>query len=91
MLIHSSAYSIQANIPFSVYGESLIILLQNAVIVLLFWVYSKEIGGAEKAGLAVAFSAYSFVLFSGDKFISKSGWDNVQRSNLVLSLLSRVP
>ena len=91
MLIHSSAYSIQANIPFSVYGESLIILVQNTIIVLLFWVYSKEIGSAEKAGLALTLSAYSFVLFSGDKFISKDGWDNVQRSNLVLSLLSRVP
>lgn len=91
MLIHSAAYSIQANIPFSVYGESLIILVQNTLIVLLFWVYSKEIGGAEKAGLAIAFSAYSFVLFSGDKFVSKDGWENIQRSNLVISLFSRVP
>jgi len=91
MLIHSSAYSIQAHIPFSVYGESLIILVQNTIIILLFWTFSKEIGAAEKAGLAIGLSAYSFVLFSGDKFLSKDAWDNVQRSNLVLSLLSRVP
>ncbi len=77
MLIHSSAYSIQANIPFSVYGESLIILVQNTIIILLFWTFSKEIGAAEKAGLAIGLSAYSFVLFSGDRFLSKDGWDNV--------------
>lgn len=77
MLIHSSAYSIQANIPFSVYGESLIILVQNTIIILLFWTYSKEIGAAEKVGLALGLSAYSFVLFSGDRFLAKEGWDNI--------------
>jgi mannose-P-dolichol utilization defect 1 len=77
MLIHSSAYSMQANIPFSVYGESLIILVQNAIIVLLFWTFSKDIGAGEKAFLALGLSAYSFVLFSGDKFLSKNAWDNV--------------
>ena len=41
MLINSSGFSIQANIPFSVYGESVIILFQNFLIVLMFWVYSK--------------------------------------------------
>ena len=77
MLIHSSAYSMQANIPFSVYGESLIILVQNTIIILLFWTYSKQIGGGEKAFLALGLSAYSFVLFSGDEFLSKDAWDNV--------------
>lgn len=69
----------------------MIILVQNTIIILLFWTFSKEIGAAEKAGLAIGLSAYSYVLFSGDRFLSKDGWDNVQRSNLVLSLLSRVP
>jgi mannose-P-dolichol utilization defect 1 len=91
MLINSSGYSIQAKIPFSVYGESLIILSQNFLIVLMFWVYSKEITAAEKALLFVFFSAYSFVLFSGNDFLDKALWDLVQKSNLILSLISRVP
>jgi mannose-P-dolichol utilization defect protein 1 len=69
MLLHTSSYSVQAKIPFSVYGESLIILVQNIVIVLLFWVFSKYISTLEKIVLAILFSLYSFVLFSGDKFL----------------------
>ena len=65
MLINSSGYSIQASIPFSVYGESLIILFQNFLIVLMFWVFSKEITAIEKLVLFAFFSGYSFVLFSG--------------------------
>lgn len=37
------------------------------------------------------FAAYSFVLFSGSRFLSDSSWSLVQQSNLALSLLSRVP
>jgi mannose-P-dolichol utilization defect protein 1 len=91
MLINSSGYSIKENIPFSVYGESLLILVQNFLIVLLFWIYSKDITAIEKLVLFVFFSGYSFVLFKGYTFLTKSQWDMIQKSNLVLSLLSRVP
>jgi mannose-P-dolichol utilization defect protein 1 len=91
MLMHSSGYSIQAAIPFSVYGESLIILVQNFLIVLMFWAFSKEIGVAEKIGVFLFFSAYSFVLFSGNTYLDKDMWELVQKSNLGLSLISRVP
>jgi mannose-P-dolichol utilization defect protein 1 len=91
MLINSSGYSIQANIPFSVYGESLIILVQNFLIVLLFWVYSKDITTLEKLLLFLFFSGYSFVLFSGSAFLTADHWNLIQKSNLGLSLLSRVP
>ena len=91
MLINSSGYSMQAKIPFSVYGESVIILVQNFLIVLMFWVYSKDIGAPEKALLFAFFSGYSFVLFSGNEFLDKAQWDLVQKSNLFLSLISRVP
>ena len=91
MLINSSGYSIQASIPFSVYGESLIILFQNFLIVLMFWVFSKEITAIEKLVLFGFFSGYSFVLFSGSQFLTKDQWELVQKSNLALSLISRVP
>lgn len=65
--MHSSTYSIMEDIPFSVYGESLIILTQNILIVLLFWVYSKSIRVEEKVGLFTFFTGYAFLLFSGYK------------------------
>lgn len=91
MLMHSSGYSIQANIPFSVYGESLIILMQNFLIVLLFWAFSKDIGAAEKVFVFAFITSYSFVLFSGNTYLDKNMWELVQKSNLGLSLVSRVP
>lgn len=91
MLMHSSSYSMQAKIPFTVYGESVIILFQNYLIVLMFWVYAKEIGAAEKAGMFALFASYAFILFSGDRFLTQEHWKLVQQSNLALSLLSRVP
>lgn len=91
MLINASGYSMQKNFPFSVYGESVIILAQNFLIVLMFWVYSKEITAVEKLFLFIFFSGYSFVLFSGNQFLNSAQWELVQKSNLALSLISRVP
>jgi mannose-P-dolichol utilization defect protein 1 len=90
-LLHASTYSMKQNIPFSVYGESLIILGQNIIIVMLFWLYSKTIGVAEKAGLFALFTAYSFVLFSGNRFLGEAAWSLVQQSNMFIMVLSRVP
>ena len=69
----------------------MIVLFQNYLIVLLFWVYAKEIGAAEKVGMFALFASYGFVLFSGGRFLTQEHWKLVQKSNLALSLLSRVP
>ena len=84
IFLQSASYSMKQGIPFSVYGENLIILAQNLVIILLFWTYSKHIGLGEKVGLFVFLSAYSFVLFSGERFITNEQWQIVQSSNMVL-------
>lgn len=64
MYLHSSSYSLHHNIPFSVYGENYFILVQNFIIVLLFWTYSKEIGILEQIFCLAFISGYSFLLFS---------------------------
>ena len=46
---------------------------------------------AEKIGIFLFFSSYSFVLFSGNTYFDKEMWELVQKSNLGLSLISRVP
>ena len=76
MYIHTSSYSIHHKIPFSVYGENLIILMQNFVIVLLFWAYSKNIGAIEKLFCLVFMSGYSYVLFD-DKLLNDEQWNMV--------------
>lgn len=90
-LLHASTYSIRQGIAFSVYGESLIILAQNIIIILMFWVYSKTISALEKAVLFVLFSAYTFVLFQGSTYLGDAQWALVQQSNMLLMVGSRVP
>lgn len=90
-LLHVATYSIRQKIPFSVYGESLIILAQNIVIIMLFWVYSTKISSAEKVVLFTLFTAYSFVLFQGNTYLGDSEWQLVQQSNMFLMVSSRVP
>ncbi len=90
-LLHASTYSIRYGIPFSVYGESLIILAQNLLIVLLFWVYSKTISAGEKVILFTFFTAHAYLLFSGSRFLDDHHWALVQQSNMGLMVASRIP
>ena len=50
-------------IAFSVYGESVIIFVQNILIILLLWVYNKKISLVEKLGVVAFFAGYAYVLF----------------------------
>ena len=86
MYMNTTGYSLHKHIPFSVYGENLIILLQNFVIVLLYWAFNKTIGSLEKLFLAFAFAAYAFLLFQ-DKHISEDQWSIISSSNIALSNL----
>lgn len=62
MYLHTSAYSIHKGINFSVYGENVIIMMQNFVIVLLFWAFDKSIKGTEKLLCFLGLGAYIFLL-----------------------------
>jgi len=64
MFLHTASYGVHAAMPFSVYGENLIILVQDIIIIFLFWHYSKDIGPGEKLIFSVAFTGYSYVLFA---------------------------
>ena len=50
-------------LAFSVYGESVIIFVQNIFIILLLWTYNKNIGILEKAGVIGFFAGYAYLLF----------------------------
>ena len=51
------------SIPFSVYGESVIIMCQNFIIIMLIWKFNKNIGAAEKLAVVVFYIGYAYVLF----------------------------
>ena len=50
-------------LSFTVYGESLIIMVQNYIIILLIWSYNKSIGFVEKLFIFVFMIGYSILLF----------------------------
>lgn len=83
MYINSSGYSIHNKIPFSVYGENLIILVQNIIIVFLFWTYNKSVSIIEKLFLMVFFTAYCYVIFN-DSILTEKQWEIVAQGNIVL-------
>ena len=67
-------------LPFTVYGENLIILVQNINIMLLIWSYNKTIGLVEKLLVISFFGAYGYVLYS-DKFMTGDLWQIVSSSS----------
>lgn len=89
MYLHSSGYSIHQKIPFSVYGENLIILAQNLIIVLLFWAYSKDIGLVEKLLIIGMLVTYYFVLFT-DGYLNHDQWEMVAQTNIFFCKLNDV-
>lgn len=84
MYLNTSTYGIHNQMPFSVYGENLIILVQSLIIVLLFWAYSKDIGSVEKAFVGSLIGGYGFVLLQ-DKHVTEEMWALVTSSNFFLS------
>ena len=89
MYLHTTTYSIHKNLPFSVYGENMIILFQNFIIIFLFWTFSKGIGSFEKIGCFVFMIAYSFLLVQ-DKHLTEDMWGLVASSNILFSKISAI-
>jgi len=52
-----------SGLSFTVYGESLIIMVQNYIIILLIWSYNKSIGFVEKMFIFAFMIGYAFLLF----------------------------
>ena len=64
IFMQTAGQAISKNIPFSVYGESLIIMCQNFIIISLIWKYNKSIGTIEKIVVAVFGLGYAYLLFA---------------------------
>ena len=88
--VNTAALSMHLGLAFSVYGETLIILAQNAIIILLLWSYQKKVSFLEKITFLAIVSGYSYVLFTGD-LITEDMWAMVSSSSIGLNIVSRVP
>lgn len=60
------ANSSRLNYAFSVYGEAVFINVQNLVIMMLCWSYSKTIGTLEIMGISMLATGYYWLLFKSD-------------------------
>jgi mannose-P-dolichol utilization defect protein 1 len=78
------------SVPFSVYGETLIIMCQNFIIILLIWSYNKEVSIIQKAFVASLFGAYAYALFTPGT-LTADHWQLIQGSGIATGLLSRLP
>jgi len=76
-------------IPFSVYGETLIIMAQNFVIILMIWNYNKALGFAEKGMVFLFFAGYGFCLFTN--VFTPDQWNLISGSNTALTVFSKLP
>ena len=82
-----SVYGFRQGFPFLSYGESIVILVQNIIIVLLVWMYTKEVTTGHKLKVFVLISAAI-----GGAFALPSGYLQLLPSiAIVLTIASRVP
>ena len=90
MYLQHGGYSYHQQLPISVYGDNLVALSQNIIIIFLFWTYSKDISIIEKLFLSGFFSIYAFTLFN-DTIIPEDKWLLIMQSNTIFLGFSRVP
>ena len=66
------------------FGESLIIMCQNFLVIFLIWNYNKTIGAVEKVIVIAFFIAYAHVLFNST-ILTREMLELVSGSTIALS------
>ena len=56
--MQSVGFAMYKEMPFSTYGESAIVGVQNLIMVLLVWAYNETIKSSEKVSVVVALVVY---------------------------------
>ena len=90
MYLHTAAYSYHKGVHFSVYGENVVIGLQNLIIIALQWKFNKQITLKEKLLCGIIFFLYCALLFT-DTLLSESAWKLIVSSNILVIFGSRLP
>ena len=90
IFMQTAGQAMKQNIPFSVYGESLIIMCQNFIIIALIWQFNKDIGIVEKFTAALFGLGYAYLLFLEPSMIPEDMWQLISSSNSILSKYIRM-
>ena len=86
----TACYNTHIGTPFSVYGESLFLLMQSLVIISLVWEYRPDISKQEKILVGVGLSSFVLYLYS-DIFVPEYVWSLVMNSQFLLMCYARLP
>ena len=84
-------YNMFLNNPISVYGENIAVLVQNFIILLLVWAYTKKIGFLEKLAVLAIYGAEVYVFLLGGYPLDAGSWQKVMTGVSIVMSLSRVP
>jgi len=87
---NTAALSIHLGLQFSVYGETLVILVQNGIIILLMWSINKSISLVEKLGFLAFFGGFCYIVFEGS-LVPEEAWALMSSANILLNISSRIP
>ncbi len=89
LFVLTALYSYHKKMPFSTYGENIIILIQSLIILMLAWKYSKgKVRFLEKFTFLVLINCIIYVCLN-DK-LNKNMWDMVGSSTIPLLTVSRI-
>ena len=78
------------SLDFSVYGDTILIIAQNSVVILLIWQYSEGVSIVEKAAVGALLSGYLVVLVQ-DTMVTDEIWAVIQSFAIAMVILSRAP
>ena len=88
--IQTLGLSLHMSLDFSVYGDTILIIAQNSVVILLIWQYSEGVSIVEKAAVGALLSGYLVVLVQ-DTMVTDEIWAVIQSFAIAMVILSRAP
>ena len=85
---NTMAYARHLGLPLAIYGETVLVSVQLAVLLLIILYYDKTYSDRERVLMVVLLSAYSAILWDGSS-LSKEAWNIVSGSAMLISLVCR--
>ena len=82
-----------SGLSFTVYGESLIITVQNLIIILLIWIYNKNIGILEKLFIFAFMAGYAVLLFDPIEkgILQEEHWKLITSASTFMNMMAKLP
>ena len=77
-------------LDFSVYGDTILIIAQNAIVILLIWQYSSDVSSLEKLIVSALLPGYLYVLVQ-DSMVTEEVWAMIQSLAIAMVILARAP